>query len=91
MSFFKEISLTAAVAVVSIGVTLAASSTAEARYRRDGRVGYQSGTVIVSPWAAGATRSYYYGYRHGWFWDYAPAGPFVDYPYQNCGGGVCWY
>jgi hypothetical protein len=79
-------------AVGTILLTVAASSSADARYKRDWRLDYQSGTTIVIGLAPATTRPYYdYGYRYGWYRDYAPAGPFVDYPYQNCSGGVCWY
>ena len=85
MRILKKFSV-ATIAICLGGVTIAASSSADARHMRDWRVGYQTGTVVVSSWAA--TRPYY-AYQYGW--DYAPGGPFVDYPYQNCRGAVCWY
>lgn len=90
MRIFKHVGV-AAIAVISlVGATMAASSSAEARQLNRGwRTNYFPGTAVVSGLALGAvaaTRSY--DYRYGYrYWDYAPGGPFVDYPYQNCGFG----
>ena len=90
MRGLKKLSVAAVGTLLLAGAIVTASSSAEARHKRDWRVGYHSGTAIVIGWAPVTTRPYY-GYRYGLYRDYAPAGPFVDYPYQNCSGGVCWY
>ena len=79
----------AAVATLSL---VAASCSADARnYNPRGwRGSYQSGTVVATSLVAATWP--YYGYRRGyWYWEYAPAGPFVDYPYRKCRAGLCWY
>jgi hypothetical protein len=92
MSVLKQLSVPVFAAGLLVGATLASSSSAEARHYHRGTwvgswmgKGYASGTTIPAP------RSYYgRAYRY-WNPEYAPAGPFVDYPYPNCANGVCWY
>jgi hypothetical protein len=90
MRTFKKVGVAAVAAVSLVGATVAASSSAEARHiNRGWRSGYFPGTVVVGGLAlsaVAATRPYGYRYGHR-YWDYAPGGPFVDYPYQNCGFG----
>ena len=65
-SLFKKVGITAVAALSLVGATLAASSSAEARYYRGGgwRGGGWAGPAIVGGLALGAlaaSRPYYYG------------------------------
>jgi hypothetical protein len=97
MSVLKRVGVPALAAVSLVGATLAFSGSADARYYHRGwRSGGLVGAAIVGGVAIGTTvpapRPYYYRYGFGYGYpNYAPAGPFVDYPYPNCASGVCWY
>ena len=98
-SIFKEVGITAVAAVSLVGATLAASSSAEARYYGRGgwRGGGWAGPAIVGGLALGAlaaSRPYYYGgYGYGAYGDgciryrvvgYTPYGRPIVRPVNVC-------